>query len=102
LGDIVFWTILRIAIVIPALWILKSHVNEQLWWLIAIAAIYMIIIHPAIVAKRKFESKTKSIAESIICSSCKHFDESAFLCMKHDKHPTEEFIPCEGLHWEPK
>jgi len=30
-----------------------------------------------------------------------HFDKSAVLCMKHDTHPTQEFLPCEGLDWEP-
>jgi len=24
------------------------------------------------------------------------------LCMKYDKHPTENYIPCEGEEWEPK
>jgi len=101
-GDIVFWTIIRVAILIPAIWILKSHIDEQLWLLISIAAVYTIIVHPAVAAFRKYESKTKSISESIICSSCKHFDESAFLCLKHDKHPSENYIPCEGIHWEAK
>ena len=102
MGDIVFWTIVRLAVLIPAVWILKSHIDEQLWWLITVAALYTIVIHPAIASFRKFESKTKSISESIICSSCKHFNESAFLCMKHDKHPSEDYIPCDGIHWEPK
>lgn len=102
MGDIVFWTIIRIALFVPAIWVLKFYIDEQLWILILIGAAYLIVIHPAISAYRKFESKTKNIAESIICSSCKHFDESAFLCTKHDKHPTEEYIPCDGIHWEPK
>jgi glucan phosphoethanolaminetransferase (alkaline phosphatase superfamily) len=102
LGDIIFWALIRIAIVIPAIWILRAHLDEQLWWLISIAAVYVIIIHPAFTAYKKFESKSKSISGSIICSSCKHFNESAFLCMKHDKHPSEDYIPCDGIHWEPK
>ncbi|MCZ6704241.1 MAG: hypothetical protein O6940_14530 [Ignavibacteria bacterium] len=102
MGDIVFWTIMRTAIIIPAVWVLRSYIDEQLWLLIGIATIYGIIIHPAILSYRKFETKNKELLESSLCSTCKHFDPSAVLCLKHDKHPTENYIPCEGEHWEPK
>ena len=102
MGDIIFWAILRTAIVIPAVWILKSHIDEQLWWIVTIAAIYGIIIHPIVLGVKRFEAKSKDILESTICSNCKHFDPSAVLCMKHDKHPTKDYIPCDGIHWEPK
>ena len=102
MGDIIFWAILRTAIVIPAVWILKSYIDEQLWWIVTIAAIYGIIIHPIVLSVKRFEAKSKDILESTICSNCKHFDPSAVLCMKHDKHPTKDYIPCDGIHWEPK
>jgi len=44
----------------------------------------------------------KEIIENTLCSSCKHFDESAVLCMKYDKHITKDEIPCGGIHWEMK
>ena len=102
MGDIIFWAILRTAIVIPAVWILKSHIDEQLWWIVIIAAIYGIIIHPIVLGVKRFEAKSKDILESTICSNCKHFDPSAVLCIKYDKHPTKDYIPCDGIHWEPK
>jgi len=102
MGDIIFWTIIRTAITIPAIWILRSYISEQLWLLIGIAAIYGIIIHPTFLSYKKFESKSKEVIDSSLCSTCKHFDPSAVLCLKHDKHPTENYIPCEGEHWEPK
>lgn len=101
MGEIIFWTIIRTAITIPAVWILRSYINEQLWLLIGIAAIYLIIIHPAFLSYRKFVVKSKEVMDSSLCSTCRHFDPSAVLCMKHDKHPTENYIPCEGEHWEP-
>jgi hypothetical protein len=102
MGEIIFWTIIRTAITIPAIWVLRSHINEQLWLLIGIAAIYGIIIHPAYLSYKKFEANSKEVVDSSLCSTCKHFDPSAVLCMKHDKHPTENYIPCEGEHWELK
>jgi hypothetical protein len=102
LGDIVFWTIIRTAITIAVVWILKSHIDEQLWYLVTVAIVYGIIIHPTVMGLRKFDFKNKSVLDSTICASCKHFDPSAVLCMKHDKHPTVDFIPCDGIHWEQK
>jgi hypothetical protein len=102
MGDIIFWTIIRTAITIPAVWVLRSYISEQLWLLIGIAAIYGIIIHPTFLSYKKFEANSKEVIDSSLCSTCKHFDPSAVLCMKHDKHPTENYIPCEGEHWEPK
>ena len=82
MGEIVFWTIIRTAVTLPGLWILRSQVDSQIWYLISLAAIYVLIVHPAI-------------------QSCRHFDPSAILCMKYDKHPTENYIPCDGVDWEP-
>ena len=102
MGEIVFWTIIRTAITIPGLWVLKPHIDSQLWWMIGIAAVYVLIVHPAIQSYSWFEQRNKKVIDSTLCSSCKHFDPSAVLCMKYDKHPTEDFVPCEGEDWEPK
>jgi hypothetical protein len=102
MGEIVFWTIIRTAIAIPCLWILKAHTDFQLWLLISFAAIYVLIIHPAMTGYRWFEERNKKVISSSLCSSCKHFDASAVLCMKYDKHPTEDYVPCDGVDWEPR
>ncbi len=102
MGVIVFWAIIRTAILIPILWILQSYIPFQYWWIISLAAIYGLIIHPAIVHYKLFEEKNKEVLESTLCSSCKHFDKSAVLCMKYDKHPTVNYLPCDGVDLEPK
>ncbi len=102
MGEIVFWTIIRIAITLPIIWVLQSYIDFQFWWSISLLAIYGVIIHPAIIHYRLFEEKNKDIIESTLCSSCNHFDKSAVLCLKYDKHPSKDFLPCEGESWEPK
>ena len=102
MGEVVFWTIIRAAITIAGLWILKAQIDFQLWLLISLAAVYVLIIHPAMVSYRWFEEHNKKVIESTLCSSCKHFDPSAVLCTKYDKHPTENYVPCDGVDWEPK
>lgn len=102
MGEIIFWTIVRTAIIIPVIWVLHSYINFQFWGIVSLLAIYGAIIHPIIVYNKIFDEKNKDIIESTLCSTCKHFDKSAVLCMKHDKHPTKSFLPCDGLDWEPK
>jgi hypothetical protein len=102
MGDIVFWTLIRLAISIPAIWILKNYIDYQLWWIIVPFVLYGVAIHPAIVSYRRFEEKNKNVIEATLCSNCKHFDPTAVLCIKHDEHPTSDYLPCDGLDWEPK
>lgn len=102
MGEIVFWTIIRTAFLILLLWISKDVWGEKYFWLIVSLSFYLFVISPAISFYRRFVEKNKEVLESSLCSSCNHFDESAVLCMKYDKHPTENFIPCEGSAWEPK
>jgi hypothetical protein len=102
LGEIVYWTILRTAVTIAIVWVLKTEIDEQLWYIITIALTYGLVIHPAVGGYRKFEQKNKNVIDSTICASCKHYDSSAVLCIKHDKHPSENYIPCDGIHWEPE
>ena len=99
--EIVLCTLVRITISIPLIWILKDYLSTQLWWSMSLVVIFVFVFYPAVISYRQFQDKNKKIIEDTICSSCKHFDETAVLCMKLDKHPTEDYIPCDGLEWEP-
>lgn len=100
MGHIVYWTLIRIVFLIPALWYILDLLNYKYWLIWSFLAIYLVVIHPAYIQYKKFFLANKEIIEETLCSSCKHFDESAVLCMKYDKHPTKEEIPCGGIHWE--
>ena len=101
MGEIVFWTIFRIVILIPIIWILQGYMDYSLWWTVSFMLIYGVIVHPAVIHYNLFVEKNKEIIESTLCSSCKYFDETAVLCTKYDEHPTQSYLPCEGLSWEP-
>jgi len=102
MGGIVFWALVRIVIIIPTIWFIVDRYYINYWQIWSVIIIYAGVIHPIYLQYKKFMSANKDIIENTICSQCKHFDESAVLCMKHDKHPTEDFIPCNGYHWEVK
>ena len=101
MGHIVYWGILRTAALIVVLWISYDWIEYKVWWMmISAIAIYGVIIHPVIVQYKNFTQKNKEVIDNTLCSTCKHFDESAILCMKYDQHPTKDFIPCDGIDWE--
>lgn len=102
IGEIVFWTLVRAAVIIPVVWFSQPYFDYSLWWMGSAVFIYAGIIHPAIIHFNLYREDNKPIFEGTLCSSCKHFDKSAILCVKHDEHPSTEFLPCEGLDWEPK
>jgi hypothetical protein len=102
MGGIVFWGIIRTAILIPVLWILQGMMEYKYWWWFGILSVYGVIIHPAMIQYRLFVDENKEIINNTLCSSCKHFDKTAVLCTKFDKHPTLRNLPCEGMDWELK
>lgn len=102
MGSIVYWTLIRLAIFLPLIWLSRSYVDEKFWWILGTLALTFFVIYPAYFSYQKFIESNKNVVTASLCSSCKHFDESAVLCMKYDKHPTDNFIPCEGSAWEPK
>ncbi|MBA4251900.1 MAG: hypothetical protein C0425_10705 [Chlorobiaceae bacterium] len=102
MGDIIFWAIIRTAILIPVLWIAKDFIDYSFWWTLTILCIYGVILHPALIQYRLFLEKNNVVLNSTLCSSCQHFDKTAVLCLKHDEHPTEIYLPCDGLEWEPQ
>ena len=101
MGEIVYYTLIRTLITIAFLWFIRSYLDFQLWIIISLLGVYLVIIHPAISSYKKFMERSRDVVDSTLCASCKHFDESAVLCLKYDQHPTEDYIPCEGSAWEP-
>lgn len=100
MGGIIFWTLVRTILLIPLLFVLIDAVEFKFWWIVMTMSIYGIIIHPAIVQYKFFQQKNNEVITVSLCSTCRHFDSTAVICMKYDKHPSMEFIPCEGKDWE--
>jgi hypothetical protein len=101
MGGIIFWGIVRTAILIPVLWILYSMMEYKYWWWFGILSVYGVIIHPAMIQYRMFLQENDELIKNTLCSSCIHFDKTAVICQKYDQHPTLKNLPCEGLDWEP-
>lgn len=102
MGEIVYKTLIKFALILLTLWYFKDYFETQYYWILSLLSIYFFVFHPAYLSYKKFIESNKEIISNTLCSSCKHFDVSAVLCTKYDKHPSESFIPCEGSDWEPK
>jgi glucan phosphoethanolaminetransferase (alkaline phosphatase superfamily) len=102
MGEIIFWGIIRTAILIVSLWFSHNYVDYKFWWTITIISIYAVVLHPAFIQYQLFLQKNKPVLEDSLCSICKHFDETAVLCSKYDEHPEKNYIPCDKIDWEPK
>lgn len=102
MGSIIFWGIVRTAILIPLLWLAVIYIEFQYWWLLITMTVYGVIIHPAILQYQRFLQLNREVISDTLCSSCKYFEETAVLCSKLDVHPTRDKIPCDGIEWEPK
>ncbi|HEX7356960.1 MAG TPA: hypothetical protein VF270_04550 [Ignavibacteriaceae bacterium] len=102
MGEIIYKTLIRFVLTLLTLWFGKDYFGEKFFWIISILAIYFFVIHPGYLAYSKFIEENKNLITNSLCSSCIHFNESAVLCTKYDKHPTDNFIPCEGTDWNPK
>ena len=100
MGKIIFWALIRTAILVPILWLAVEWIDYKFWWIVTGLAVYGVILHPAIIQFRLFQEENKEVINDTLCSSCKHFEESAVICLKHDEHPTKEYIPCGGVDWE--
>ena len=100
MGAIIYWAIIRTAILIPVLWISFDYFEYKFWLPMALLSIYGVIVHPVIIQLKLFGEQNKVVLEDTLCSKCAHFDETAVLCLIHDQHPTPDKIPCEGLDWE--
>jgi hypothetical protein len=102
LGEIVYKTLIRLFLIIAVLWFVQSIFDTEYFLIISFLTVFFFVINPAYLSYQDFISKNSPVINNSLCTSCKHFDKSAVLCIKYDKHPTEEIIPCEGTAWEPE
>jgi len=101
MGKIVTETLLRLIVVLTAVYFIRTAFPDDKFWLIlAITAVIGGVVLPAYNSYTSFYKSNREIIENSICSKCRHFDESAVLCKKYESHPRPDFIPCDGKEFE--
>lgn len=101
-GSVVWGMLLRtFTIVFITFIFMLDWENRQYWWF-CLFAIWLFAIYPGYRQYQKFQQRSKRVEEETLCGACKYFESSSQLCKIYDEHITKDYIPCEGLSWEPK
>ena len=101
-GSIVWGVILRSAILMILCFFFFNEFQLQNYWYLTAFLLWLGAAYPAWRQHKKFQERMEKMKESTLCGSCLHFDFTSQLCKILDEHPTRDYIPCEGLSWEPK
>ncbi|MFA6571664.1 MAG: hypothetical protein WCT77_10590 [Bacteroidota bacterium] len=100
-GSVVWGILLRSAIIFILTFFLIDVINlREYWWVVAFI-LWLGAAYPGWRQYQKFQERIKIFQEETLCGQCRHFDVTSQLCKIFDEHPTKDYVPCEGLSWEP-
>lgn len=102
MGSIVLFAILKTAIVLLLSWFLLERYRMMDYWWISLLAIFIIAIYPALRQYKKFSEESEVVEKESLCATCKHFNSLGIICNLYDEHIAGDYVPCEGLEWQPK
>jgi hypothetical protein len=101
-GAIIYWGLVRFALVLVLAWLLYSFVpNYGDWWMLFFIAVAVIVIYPAQLAWRKHISTIGQANQNALCATCRHLISREALCSVTDEHVRSDYTPCNGEAWEP-
>lgn len=100
-GSIVWGVLLRSSILIFLTFFLVESVGLRKYWWLLFFVIWFGAAYPGWRQFQLFQKRIKKVEEETLCGSCKHFDSGSQLCRIYDEHVTKDYLPCEGLNWEP-
>lgn len=100
-GSIVWGILLRTSVIVFLSFsiIYLYDLYKYVW--VVLFALWFGAAYPGWRQFQLFQERIKKVTESTLCGSCMHFDKTSQLCKIYDEHVTREYIPCEGLNWEP-
>ncbi len=101
-GAIILGSLLRTFIILALSYFLVRKYMLYDYIIMLIFILWFLVAMPAYKAYQGFNTEMEKFKESTLCGTCKHFEKSAQLCKIYDEHPTKDYIPCDGLNWEPK
>ena len=102
MGSIVWGMILRSSLIfiISFTFVEFAQMREHIW--IALFLLWFGALYPGWKQIQVFNRKNRELLEDTLCGSCRNYEPDSQLCRIMDEHITRDYIPCEGLNWEPK
>ncbi len=102
IGSIIFGALLRAAIVILAIFFVVEYFDLRGFWYLTSFSVWLLAAFPAYRQYTAYNERMKNFEEETLCGKCKHFEPSGQFCRIYDEHVSKNYIPCEGLSFEPK
>lgn len=101
-GSIVWGVILRSTIIVALSFLFIQYFRGNSYWWIVLFIFWFAAIYPGWKQYQNYNVKIKDIEENTLCGKCKYFEPTGQFCKIYDEHVTKDYIPCDGLDWEPK
>ena len=101
-GSIVSGALMRAIITIVFGFLLWNWRGDESTYLITLIMLWGYVAYPAYRQYHVFNEHIEEMTLSTLCGQCKHFNRTGQTCFRYDEHVTNEYIPCEGLDWEPR
>ena len=101
-GSIVWGVILRASIVVLLSFFFIQFYRFYGYWWVALFIFWFGAVYPGWKQYQTYQIKIKKIEESTLCGTCVHFESSGQLCKIYDEHISSDYIPCDGLDWQPR
>lgn len=101
-GAIVWGVIMRSALIITLMLLLNEQLHLRNYWYFSLFTLWIFVAYPAYRQYRRFNERMDSFEEETLCGTCIHFDRGGQLCKIYDEHVSKNYIPCDGMDWQPK
>lgn len=101
MGSIVWGVILRTTMIVFGSFIFMYLFDSRQYWWISLVVLWFGAAYPAWRQLQKFNQRIDKVSDEILCGTCRNFDKNSQLCRIYDEHVSKEYLPCDGLDWEP-
>ncbi len=76
--------------------------GDEFTYFLTLLLMWAYVVYPAYRQYTLFNEHIESYQLETLCGQCKHFNPTAQTCFRYDEHVTNDYVPCEGLDWEPR
>lgn len=101
-GSIVWGVLLRSFIIIFISFLFMALIENRKFWWLSFLILWLVAAYPGWKQYQAYKKRMEDFEESTLCGKCIHFDPTSQLCKLYDEHVYKDYVPCEGVDWEPK
>ena len=101
-GSIVSGALMRALLVVVVGFAMWNWRGDETTYAVTLLLMWGYVAYPAYRQYSIFNKHIEEIQIDTLCGQCKHFNPTGQTCFRYDEHVSNDYIPCEGLDWEPR